>query len=533
MHTERLLKYLLSSLLIPPLVISALVPSVCAEDLGNIWPLGDSITYGAGYAGGYREALCTNLIGRGYSFNLVGTLTSNPTEFLSEAAQTHHDGHSGYSIADAADESGKRRPGIYEGVKSWHRSIKKPDVILLMIGINDLNIGYKIDTAPERLDRLVTRLFGYFPHTRLLIATLPEGDQNNPHRHGATNDLAAAVRSYNAGIVSIVAKRRAMGQDIALVDMHAALTLADLRDGLHPSAEGYVKMGNIWANAIVMNAAAARANKPAIPPAAVPSAVIDVWPAGAMPGHGAGGPERKMPSHGDNAERITDISQPTLSLCLLPRRDGPMPAMIVCPGGGYQYVVYDKEGTEIAAWLNSIGIEALVLKYRVPNNREGAFQDAQRAISLARAHAAEWNIDPKRLGVIGFSAGGNLAAKASTLFDERSYPAIDETDRISCRPDFVVLVYPAYLENKAGQVSPELNLRAQIPPTLIIHNEDDKSFVQGSKLYHAALDAARIPNTMILYGTGGHGYGLRSDKDVRAWPQAAANWLQKQGILAE
>ena len=233
------------------LVALALVPRACAADLGNIWPLGDSITYGQGAAGGYRETLYTNLTASGCSFNLVGTLTSNPSTLLSATGQTHHDGHSGYSITNATDISGTARSGIYEGVVSWHGSISTPSVILLLIGINDLNIDYQIDTAPARLDLLVTRLFGYFPNARLLIASLPDADQNNPYRHGATNDLAAAVSNYNAGIVSIVASHRAMGQKIAFVDIHAGLTLADLGDGLHPSAAGYVKMGNIWADAVV------------------------------------------------------------------------------------------------------------------------------------------------------------------------------------------------------------------------------------------------------------------------------------------
>ncbi len=177
--------------------------------------------------------------------------------------------------------------------------------------------------------------------------------------------------------------------------------------------------------------------------------------------------------------------------------------MIVCPGGGYGYTVIDKEGTEIAAWLNSAGISALVLKYRTPNNRAGALQDAQRALSFARERAAEWNVDPQRLGIIGFSAGGHLAARTSTSFGERSYPAIDAIDEKSCRPDFAVLVYPAYLDNKQGQTAPELNLTATIPPTLIVHNEDDKTHVVGSKIYDAALTAAKVPHEFAFYPTGG------------------------------
>lgn len=222
-----------------------------AADLGNIWPLGDSITYGANYAGGYRETLYTNLTARGYTFNLVGTLTSNPSTLLTTAGQTHHDGHSGYSITNATDIFGTARAGIYEGIVTWHLSINAPDVILLLIGINDLNIGYQINTAPQRLDLLVTRLFSYYPNTRLLVASLPDADQNNAYRHSATNDITVAVSNYNTGIISVVANHRALGQQISFVDIHSGLTLADLGDGLHPSAAGYIKMGNIWADAIV------------------------------------------------------------------------------------------------------------------------------------------------------------------------------------------------------------------------------------------------------------------------------------------
>ncbi len=200
--------------------------------------------------------------------------------------------------------------------------------------------------------------------------------------------------------------------------------------------------------------------------------------------------------------------------------------------GGYGYTVIDKEGTEIAAWLNSAGISALVLKYRTPNNRAGALQDAERALSLARERAAEWNIDPRRLGIIGFSAGGHLAAKASAPLEERSYPAIDVIDKQSCRPDFVVLVCPAYLDDKgdkvgAGHVAPDLNLKAKIPPTLIVHSEDDKTHVTGSKVYHAALSEAKVAHEFALYPTGGHGYGLHCKGDAKAWPDDTLKWLQK------
>lgn len=257
--------------------------------------------------------------------------------------------------------------------------------------------------------------------------------------------------------------------------------------------------------------------------------VVDVWPEGRMPGKGAKDPEGERPSK-DGFHRITNVSKPTLTLFHAVRKDDtPAPAMIVCPGGGYGYTVIDKEGTEIAQWLIKNGISALVLKYRTPNNREGALQDAQRSLSLARAHAAEWKMDPKRLGIIGFSAGGHVAAKASTQFDARSYPAFDAVDQQSCRPDFAVLVYPAYLDDKKGGVSPDLNLKVNIPTTLIIHSDDDKTHVVGSRIYHSALEAARIAHEFKLYPTGGHGYGLHCEREAKVWPDDALKWLQTTG----
>ena len=249
-----------------------------------------------------------------------------------------------------------------------------------------------------------------------------------------------------------------------------------------------------------------------------------------MPGKGAKDAEVEVPRN-DGFHRITNVSRPTLTLFPAARIDGTAaPAVIVCPGGGYSYVVVDKEGSEIAAWLNGQGITALVLKYRVPNNREAALQDAQRSVSLVRTRAAQWRVDPQRIGIMGFSAGGHVAARASTQFGARAYAALDAVDQQSCRPDFAVLVYPAYLDDKTGRVSPELNLKAAIPPTLIIHSADDKSYVPGSRLYHEALVAAKIEHEFKLYPTGGHGYGLHCEREARAWPADTQQWMQARGL---
>ena len=255
-----------------------------------------------------------------------------------------------------------------------------------------------------------------------------------------------------------------------------------------------------------------------------PKLVVDVWPESKMPGRGAAEPERDQPTRPDGIQRITNISRPTLAV--YPAASKQAPAILISPGGGYTNVVPGKEGYEVAAWLNSIGVTALVLKYRVPNNREGALQDIQRAIRLAHENAKAWNIDRKRLGVMGFSAGGHLSAKASMLFGTSSYAAIDKVDRHKTRPDFAVLVYPAYLE-KDGLVSTDANL----PPTLILGTVDDKTYFVSSKAYHEALDAAKLPNKLIVYHTGGHGYGMRATGEAQAWTNDTEKWLREMRIL--
>jgi len=250
-----------------------------------------------------------------------------------------------------------------------------------------------------------------------------------------------------------------------------------------------------------------------------------------MPGKGSEGTEHAVPSRGDGVIRLTDINEPTIAVFKAPGATQATPAVIVCPGGGYGILAYNKEGTEIAAWLNSIGITGVVLKYRVPNNQDGAFQDIQRAVRLVRQNAATWNIATNRIGVMGFSAGGHLSARLSTNSDQATYPKLDDVDNQSIRPDFALLVYPAYLSKVPGKVASDLPVSAKTPPTFIVHTEDDKSFIAGSKVYHAALVAANVPTEFFLCATGGHGYGLRSTKEVSVWPKKCQEWLSKAGIL--
>ncbi len=261
------------------------------------------------------------------------------------------------------------------------------------------------------------------------------------------------------------------------------------------------------------------------PEPSVPGVVVTLWPKGGMPGQAGPGPERTLPARGDHVVRLTDISEPSFTVYKAAATK-PTPAVIICPGGGYGGLAYNKEGTEVAAWLNTLGITGVVLKYRVPKNQEGAYQDIQRAIRIVRQRASEWNIAPDRVGAMGFSAGGHLAARLSTHTGPATYPRLDDADDQPLRPNFAILVYPAYLDKGVAKF-----IDAQTSPTFIAHAEDDKSYIIGSKAYHEALVAAKVPNTFFRVATGGHGHGLRSDKEIKTWPDQCQTWLKQIGML--
>ena len=255
----------------------------------------------------------------------------------------------------------------------------------------------------------------------------------------------------------------------------------------------------------------------------------------------------EYPMHEPSGKPITirkNVSFPTITYYPAPQGLATGAAMIVCPGGGYFVLAEDIEGTEICQWLNAKGITAILLRYRVPR-REGyaknalPLQDAQRAISYVRYHAKEWGIHPEQIGIMGFSAGGHLAASASTNFATRTYPAFDEADKASCRPDYTLLVYPAYLagenvktEDYTLASDPGLPLSKDTPPCMIVQTEDDSVCVKGSIIYYYNLMLNQIPATMHLYPKGGHGYGLRPSKDaVCEWPLRAEEWFKRLGLI--
>jgi acetyl esterase/lipase len=241
----------------------------------------------------------------------------------------------------------------------------------------------------------------------------------------------------------------------------------------------------------------------------------------------------------ETVTRITNVDTPSIVIYEAPEELACGAALIVCPGGGYDRLAYDLEGEEVCLWLNELGITGVLLKYRVPRRpgrekHEAPLQDLQRAISCVRANASHLNIDSNRLGVMGFSAGAHLCVMASNSFDSRTYPDLDWMDRVSCRPNFCLLVYPAYLDGENFRLAPEIRVSSRTPPTMLIQTEDDKSYINSSLFYYYALKEAGVPAWLHLYRKGGHGYGLRdTGAVVNSWPDRAEDWFREIGVLRE
>jgi acetyl esterase/lipase len=269
------------------------------------------------------------------------------------------------------------------------------------------------------------------------------------------------------------------------------------------------------------------------------SLTLSLWP-GQVPGPAAQvtGEERDMTKAedhavaGDRVMRLGNVSVPQIEVFLPAAKDANGGAVVVCPGGGFNILAWDLEGTEAARWLNSLGFAAILLKYRVPTGGQGddAWRgpaiDAQRAISLTRANAGRWGIDPKRVGVMGFSAGGKTAAMAAFQLGERLYEAVDDSDVSSCAADFALLIYPAYLVNEAGGLREGVAVTGDAPPMFLAHTADDPVTCMSSVAVFGALKKAGVSAELHVFATGGHGYGLRrTDAPVTAWTDQAATWL--------
>ena len=276
---------------------------------------------------------------------------------------------------------------------------------------------------------------------------------------------------------------------------------------------------------------------------AAQSESMRVWPAKA-PDEPAWILEKKAKAAtgSDGVIRIPYVDTPELHHFPTPPTKATGTCIIVCPGGGYGKLAWNKEGTEVATWLNTLGVEAVVLKYRVPRrNRETPhpwpLQDLLRSIRIVRSKADDWKINADRVGVMGFSAGGHLCAMASSYYGEETYKPIDAIDKLDARPSFVGLVYPAYLGNArqdATKLDPLVKIDAKTPPTFIAITHDDGDRAIFAALYYAELKRQRVSAELHIYGKGGHGYGLRpSPNPVSTWPARMGDWLRASGWLSQ
>src|SRR5271163_669925 len=300
----------------------------------------------------------------------------------------------------------------------------------------------------------------------------------------------------------------------------------------------------VFVAALAAASTALFAQAPAWPPSP-DHLTMPLWPNGAPGAQPDPLPEGDTTTDKDNRPagkpviRIGNVSNPTLTL-YTPKDKNTGAAVVVFPGGGDRILAIDLEGTEVCDWLNSAGITCILVKYRVPEpgpypKSSAPLQDAQRVMGMVRAHAAEWHIDPNHIGVLGFSAGAHLAAALSTHFDQRLYDPIDAADKLSCRPDFAVIVYPGYLAlaDKNFAANPDINPTADTRPTFIVQAEDDTVHVENAIVYFMQLKKAKVPAELHIYAEGGHGYGLRRTKlPVTTWPQTAQIWLHIIQVLS-
>ena len=273
-----------------------------------------------------------------------------------------------------------------------------------------------------------------------------------------------------------------------------------------------------------------------------PDQLIDLWPQLAPGETTRELGEQLPPRPGENppATRVRSITCPRLAIYQPPADQRSQAAVIILPGGGYKYIVVDKEGSEAAVWLNRLGVTALVLHYRTTTDDEAAIpawqrpvQDLQRAVRWVRSETQNLAVSQNHVGVLGFSAGGQAAAVAATRFNHTCYQPQDKIDRLSARPDFLMLIYPWHLLDQDGRIRPEIQVQANAPPTFLVHAHDDRSSSLGSALLYVELKRQHVTTELHVYETGGHGYGLRpvSNSQVATWPDRAAEWMRPRSLI--
>ncbi len=279
--------------------------------------------------------------------------------------------------------------------------------------------------------------------------------------------------------------------------------------------------------------------------------VVEIWPGAAPEENAKIGPERVLMSPKlehkqvevmESTRMISDVTKPSISIYRPTAGKNTGTAMVICPGGGYWNLYWELEGEEVAAWLNAHGITGIILKYRVPRRLDEPkteparrpLQDAQRALSLVRSRAREWDVNPERIGFVGFSAGGHLALATATGFEKRMYEPIDDIDKVSCRPDFAVGVYSGYLKAKdKDEIAAGFQIPSRTPPIFLVHGGDDIiSPPEHSLLMYLALKRAGIPAELHIYASTTHDFGVRKNSQpYSTWTDSCLDWLRQQGLL--
>jgi acetyl esterase/lipase len=275
--------------------------------------------------------------------------------------------------------------------------------------------------------------------------------------------------------------------------------------------------------------------------------VVTLWPGKAPQEPGTIGPEktllspkldRKKVEITEQSKLLSNVTAPTLTIYRPAKDKDTGTAVLICPGGGYWNLYWEIEGEEVAAWLNTHGVTGILLKYRVPRRPDEPkgvparrpLQDAQRAVRLVRSKAKEWGLEPQRIGMIGFSAGGHLAVATAASFDKRTYEPVDAIDEISCRPDFAIAAYSGYLKE---ELAGNLRIPTNMPPVFLVHGDEDLvSSPEHSVATYLALKRAGVSAELHIYAGTAHDFGVRpGDRPFASWTQACAAWMRQQGFL--
>lgn len=394
-------------------------------------------------------------------------------------------------------------------------SFRKYDVIQFNIGLHGWPKGRILKKEYKPLLKKYVNIIKENAPSSIIIwaSTTPVTEEGKPELNKEINPTIANRNIMAADVM----KEMNVGINDLYVIGESNLHLSK-GDRFHWKGEGYTLMGRVVVNRFLSELEINVFQKD----------TIHLW-SDKVPGEkDAKHDPVQSPNKDGNVIRVTDITNPAIIVFEPEASVYNGVGIIVCPGGGYNILAIDKEGYEVAEWLNKLGFTAFVLQYRVPKKQAGALNDIQRAIRIVRNESEKWKLNPNKVGVMGFSAGGSLSARASTSYSIESYAPVDKIDSLSCRPDFAILIYPAYLDKgKNRSLTPELLVDNNTPPMFIFGTADDP-YGNNSLVMATALRDNKIPVELHMLAHGGHGYGMRPGNiAAETWPLLAEIWLKK------